>query len=231
MAAKQTPSADDAPTTTVADAPAAPVLDPAMMALVQALAQTMAQGQLATAQAIREQNGPRDNPMGSPLISEFNPAGDRDHPRPDLRCPVTFCGAECPRDCFTVEEIDLINTLEAGVWSVQKSDGTMARFAVVPTVDQATGTWTKLDLSVDAKDHDSNKNWPPLVQMLAQIQGLPVPQRAVFAPRRLSGGANPAQSFGPGVGLAAQEQLLKDTNPMVRRDMAALLAKDAERVA
>lgn len=66
-----------------------------------------------------------------PMVSIYNPAGDRDHPRPKLKAKVTlFDGIPIDGDTDSVEEITLYNQLEAGDYFVQKADGTRMPFTV-----------------------------------------------------------------------------------------------------
>ena len=47
-----------------------------------------------------------------PDISVFNPRGERDFPRPELKHKVLFCGMELDREELTVGEIELFNKFD-----------------------------------------------------------------------------------------------------------------------
>ncbi len=72
-----------------------------------------------------------------PLISVFNPLGDRDHPRPELRCKTLWCGTEVKGDVETVEELTLLNQLVPGDFRVTKGNGEQIAFKVEARKDSA----------------------------------------------------------------------------------------------
>lgn len=59
-----------------------------------------------------------------PAISVFsNPLGDREHPRPDLKCPMFWIGYPIEKDTTTAEEIQLLNLAEPGLFAFKRIDG------------------------------------------------------------------------------------------------------------
>ncbi len=181
--ASKTDAAPAAPEPT--DAPA-PAIDPNVLALAKALldgqaaqVQALIAGQSEIASSMKTAMKPEN--QDPPLMSDFNPAGDRDHPRPALKCPFTMNGAEMPEYLLTVEELTLLNQVEPGHYRVKKTDDTTVVVSVVPTYDSATGTVTKMTLSSqfgNKRNPEQKNNWPPLRVWLAQLLGVPAPERA-----------------------------------------------------
>lgn len=66
----------------------------------------------------------------APMVSAFNPLGERDHPRPALRCWMYFGSAPIgsPREnhTLTVEEIIALNAVMPGHYRITKMDGSQA---------------------------------------------------------------------------------------------------------
>ncbi len=73
----------------------------------------------------------------APLVSVYNPMGDRDHPRPELRCQTLWCGTEIKGDVETVEELTLLNQLVPGDFRVTKGNGESIDFKVSARKDSA----------------------------------------------------------------------------------------------
>src|SRR5262252_11161611 len=66
----------------------------------------------ANAKAMKAALRPENDP--APMISAFNPKGDRDNPRPKLKCEFSlFEGIPIDGVTDTVEEIELMNQLVA----------------------------------------------------------------------------------------------------------------------
>ena len=66
----------------------------------------------------------------SPMVSVYNPRGERDHPGPKLRAKTTQNGIELREDTLTIEEIEALNALQAGVFRVRKANGSQIPFTV-----------------------------------------------------------------------------------------------------
>lgn len=136
-------------------APAAPALSPDVLALMQTLANALTSNQTTQAEAFQsmmaqmaatmaEQTRLAREPIPenkvAPGVSAFNPKGDRDFPRPDLKCPV-FLGqydddgkieAAYPvlEDTSTVEELTLCNQLEQGDALIERNDGEIGKVVI-----------------------------------------------------------------------------------------------------
>lgn len=251
MAAKaQTPATDDATATAVVEAPAAPAFDAATLAVIEAMASKMAaamvaaqaDGAKANAQALQQMAGPRDNPMGSPLVSTLNPMGDRDHPRPDLKCAMTWCGYDIEREMHSVEELTLLNSIEPGHYRVMKTDGSYGILSVFPSIDSTSNTLRRLDLKLHGVKDPSGlarQNWPSMLAILAMAQGLPIPPpptREDLPLGKISGGTAtlglPTQaSLNGGLGVSMDTSteafLAAEKNPMIKRDLGAFLGREA----
>ena len=126
---------DKNPEPAPAAAPVAPAtLTPDMIALIgaavgAAVKETQASAAEVNADALKRALKPENT--AAPMISVFNPAGDRDNPRPKLKALVTlFDGIPIDGTTDTVEEIELYNQLEAGEYFVTRSDGTRMPFTV-----------------------------------------------------------------------------------------------------
>jgi hypothetical protein len=230
----------------LAAAPVAPmVIPPEMQAIVAAMAQSMAQAMVSAqtegAKAISQMNGPRDNPMGAPLHSSLNPAGERDHPRPEFHCATLFCGMEQEREACTVDEITFLNLIEPGRYRVQKTDGSLAVMTVYPEVDSASERMVKKHIVLPGiKDQTGlcRQNWPGMLVILAQAMGLDVPRPMTPDDRPLGKIQGPAGAMGLptsatmggkfGVSLdgSAEGFLASEGNPMIKRDVAAMLARE-----
>jgi hypothetical protein len=96
-----------------------------MAMLVDALkgvASGQANSQLAAAAALEQaarQQQP-DNKM-APGISDFNPQGDLQFARPKLKCEMLIPW-EAEAESLTVEEIELLNLLEEGTFTIRRND-------------------------------------------------------------------------------------------------------------
>jgi hypothetical protein len=240
------PAVPDLSPAELAAAPVAPMaIPPEMQAIVAAMAKSMAEAMVSAqtegAKAISQMNGPRDNPMGAPLVSSLNPQGERDHPRPEFHCATYFCGMEQEREACSVDEITLLNLIETGRYRVRKSDGSLAVMTVYPEIDSASERMTKKHIVLPGiKDQTGlgRQNWPGMLEILAQAIGIDVPRPILPDDRPLGKIQGPAGSIGLptagalgnkfGVSLdgSAEGFLAAEGNPMIKRDVAAMLARE-----
>lgn len=106
-------------------------------AVVAAMAQSGTNQADAIASALKEAVAGAREPIPenkvAPQVSVFNPAGDRDHPRPGLECP-SFLGVydddgkiapafEIIDSNCTVKEQELLNQVREGEFLVERNDG------------------------------------------------------------------------------------------------------------
>jgi hypothetical protein len=104
------------PTETTTETPQAPANDIAAALLLAVEKLTPAQGitgeqlqQILEGNAQSTRKALRPEQETHPDISDFNPKGERDHPRPRLSHKVIFCGMELHEDELKVGEIELFN--------------------------------------------------------------------------------------------------------------------------
>jgi hypothetical protein len=184
------PATEVAPAAPVAAAP--PQTD--VMALAQALAlalnqnnqqQTNALQQILEAQLKLAQNpGGRhsNSDQENPRRSAFNPHGDRDYPRPGLKCHMYFgqyddegqIEAAYPivEDSCSYEEQVLCNALEQGAYTVKRNDGKAGKVLVQERRDGAG----KLNRIIVAFPYgwmskEFQQALPAMVNTLEQITG------------------------------------------------------------
>lgn len=105
-----------------------------------------------------------------PGVSAFNPDGERDHPRPKVKCYVYFGSAPIgsPKDNRTVtrEEIDALNTLTPGHFRITKMDQSQV---VVELRGQVNSNRVLERLWIVLPDGDEQKNlYPPLTDFCRQ---------------------------------------------------------------
>lgn len=121
-----------------------------------------------------------------PGISELNPAGERDFPRPGLKCEF-FLGTQdaktghiyrtYPYDAqdLTAYEQIALNTLEPASAVIKRIDGMPIRVQVVPTRDPVSDEITRMVIVVPtdviAKGSQTKNFLPSLVSLVAQITG------------------------------------------------------------
>lgn len=103
----------------------------------------------------------------APMISAFNPLGDRDHPRPALKCKMDWVGYPCERDSLSVEEIELLNAMEPGEYTFHRTDGTAERLTVTP-LTSPTGKLERLSFYFPCRG-DNRHNLPGLAPLLREV--------------------------------------------------------------
>lgn len=154
--------ANDAATIVVAEPPPAPIASSAPISLsmadLQALVATAvgaaSQGNQNLAEIVTQGIAqarkpiPEGTDQSNPRVSEANPLGDRDHPRPLLKCEF-YLGTTDPNgrvqrtypyenNDLTVREILALNTLEPGHYKIALHDGSEIKVSVVRELDGAS---------------------------------------------------------------------------------------------
>lgn len=104
----------------------------------------------------------------APLISVFNPQGDLQYPKPDLKCKM-YLPWEAEKESLTWEEIELLNLLQAGEYTVKRNDGTKIMITV-KIVRNLNGRPERLLMNSETGFNDDN-HWlmPPLTTTLRNI--------------------------------------------------------------
>jgi hypothetical protein len=121
----------------------------------------------ANAYAMKKALKPENDP--APMVSVYNPEGDRDHPRPALKCEFTvFNGIPIDGTTDTVEELTLFNRLVAGDYWVGKSDGSMMLFKVREHRNDL-GHLRRIDISFPYRDDADRAGVMPMVSWLRDV--------------------------------------------------------------
>ena len=111
-----------------------------------------------------------ENPQ-APGISVYNPLGERDHPKPALAGKMTQNGIALEPESLDREEIELLNKLRHGDYTVTKTDGTRVPFLVRDEKDDA-GRLQKRHIGYRAKEKDDLIGLPGLKGMLREVLGV-----------------------------------------------------------
>jgi hypothetical protein len=160
--------------------------------------------------------------------SPFNPAGDRDHPRPELKCDIRHCGVSLSRTTLTVTEIDLLNRLEPGEYWIRKTDGSEEKVTIVPKLLDTGDGYAILNIRMDVKDETGTKKhgWPSLANLCRQILGEP----EVHPPARKSTQVRRAAKGGES---DLSDQTLRDiahSRPEIATALQSMMDRPADRV-
>lgn len=142
-------------------------LDQLAAAVTAGISASQAGNAEANAQAMKRALKPENDP--APMVSVYNPLGDRDHPRPRLKCEFTlFDGIPVDGTTDTVEEIELMNQLVAGDYWVTKSDNTPMKFSV-REVRNDLGQLRRINLHFPYRDAADAAGVLPMVVWLREI--------------------------------------------------------------
>lgn len=108
----------------------------------------------------------------APEMSDLNPLGERDHPRPELKCKFTF-GTNYPieRESCSRLEIDLLNRIIPGEYRVRETNGLTMTVNVKVRKATDMGEIMELGLEFPCKNKDQQMGVPPLASMLRDILG------------------------------------------------------------
>lgn len=129
---------------------------------------------------------PEGTDASNPRISAQNPLGDRDHPRPELKCAITLGTQEgkgkpiqrtYPFDDgdLTVQEILALNTLQPGNFVMRLYGGAEIKVSVVPEYDPASDELRRLVIvlpqHVTQRGSQLKNMLPGAVDIVAQLTG------------------------------------------------------------
>lgn len=160
------PQGDD-----MAEAATAPTLSLTLDQLKELLATTNTQGFTPEDIAKAFQATQRHENPAAPMVTIYNPKGDRDHPKPVfLARKVTQNGVELDRDTLTVEEITAINALKPGEYRVEKANGTMQPFTVGEVKGLDGITVERKELFFPSKD-DNRYDHKSLLEYCLDVMG------------------------------------------------------------
>lgn len=103
-----------------------------------------------------------------PDFSAFNPKGERDNPRPELRCKMIWVGFKLAKEALTVEEINLLNQAQPGDYRVEKADGRTIPFTIGGKADHA-GRLEMLTFHFPCKSTEDRHNHLSMANYLKQV--------------------------------------------------------------
>lgn len=158
------------------DATPASASPDALALIAQAIQQLAKNGEtdrLATIEKIllhQEQARPHENLFNPPMISALNPLGERDHPRPDLKCKMIWVGHELTKEGLSREEIELLNRMQPGEYRVTKADGLTIPFRVSSRVKDS-GALDHLSFHFPCKTPEHRQNHAPMTSYLREVLG------------------------------------------------------------
>ena len=112
---------------------------------------------------------PREN-VQPPMVSAYNPLGERDHPRQELRCEMIWTGYKMEKDGLSREEIELLNRVEPGVYRVTKADGSRIPFTITPRYNERQEV-DRLMFHYPCKSTADRSNHLGMVTYLREILG------------------------------------------------------------
>lgn len=121
---------------------------------------------------------PKENRQ-HPGISSLNPLGERDHPRPELKCKMYWVGFKVTKDSSSREEIELLNRLEPGNYRVTKANGRTIPF----TVEARKGLNDKLErmmIHFPCKSTEDRGDHMPMTSYLREALGEGLPNADIL---------------------------------------------------
>lgn len=108
----------------------------------------------------------------APLISDANPLGERDHPRPLLKCAMYFGGALIGNTKInaglTLDEIDSLNQVTPGHYRITKTDGSRQVIEVAGRVN--SNLETELLRFVLPEGDQTKNNYPGQAELARQCR-------------------------------------------------------------
>lgn len=139
-----------------------------MMALLTKAVERITEAQSENVRAIARTQHRASNEV-VPFRTVLNPRGQRDFPKPTLKCEMFIPWSADP-DSMTREEIELCNLLQSGEYIIKKTDGSRAKVEVKITYALDEVTPSRLILASETAFNNDNKNWiPPLTDLLRAI--------------------------------------------------------------
>lgn len=118
----------------------------------------------------QERTKPHENIFNPPMVSAYNPLGERDFPRPLLKCKMIWVGFKLSEDCCTREEIELLNRVEGGVFRVTKADGKKISLTITPKVAE-NGKLELLSIHFPCKTSEDRHDHMSMASYLREVLG------------------------------------------------------------
>src|SRR5262249_28174034 len=103
-----------------------------------------------------------------PEISAYNKLGERDNPRPELRCRMIWVGFNLAKEALTREEIDLLNQVKPADYRVTKANQSTIDFTVTGRQDRA-GRPELLTFHFPCKAVEDRHNHMPMTAYLKEV--------------------------------------------------------------
>ena len=123
---------------------------------------------------------PHENLFNPPLISANNPLGERDHPRPPLKCRMFWVGYDLREESLPREEIELLNRMQPGHYRVTKADGKSIPFDVQARTDDA-GKLESLAFHFPCKGPDDRQSHGSMLTYLQMCLGESISREDLLA--------------------------------------------------
>jgi hypothetical protein len=144
--------------------------NPLMEKLVNVL-ERVAMGQQRSTEAATAAlaRGKDPSNLFAPEQSVFNPRGERDYPRPDLKCKMHLPW-EAEKESLTREEIQLLNLLEPGEFRIKRNDNSWIGIKIEGRINPNSNQLEVLFMNSETGFNDDYA-WlmPPLPNILRQI--------------------------------------------------------------
>jgi len=116
-----------------------------------------------------QQVGQREN-VQAPMVSVYNPRGDRDHPKPRFVAQrVTQNGVRLSLDTLTVEEVEAVNLLPPGVWKVHKANDTVMPLTVEVEYEPDGVTATAKRITFPCKTEEQRYDQRSLLEYTLEV--------------------------------------------------------------
>jgi len=123
---------------------------------------------LSTASAMQQALRPEH--QFHPGVSAYSyPEGDRDRPRPVLKCQMTWVAAWIDPETEHWYELELLNQMQPGEYVVTNADMTKTMLTVRPEMDSATGKLDKLHFTFPVRDGQNRLVSPKAVWLLEAL--------------------------------------------------------------
>lgn len=148
--------------------------DAAILAMIGTLAaavEKLTEGQLKGSELIANATKKATRPSNEapPQISCFNPRGDKDFPKPQLKCQMLLPWPAEP-ESLTREETELLNLLEPGDYVIARNDRTKVKMSVRCTYNLDSDKPSKLIINHDtAFNNDYHRMMPPMTEYLRSM--------------------------------------------------------------
>jgi len=143
----------------------------AAMTVLAGAIERMTEGQLQGAQIVADATKKAQRPSNDfyPAISVFNLRGDKDFPKPPLKCEM-FIPWPAEHESLTREEVELLNLLIPGEYRIKRNDNTVVKVTCRVITKLDSDEPNRLMINHDtAFNNDYHRMMPPLENYLRQM--------------------------------------------------------------